>query len=452
MSFWIVILVVALGTACWWATRYVIRPARHLRRTLRALARGEPVAILSSARPAFLVGIGEDLRALAERLDDMDRQTRDEMASLHSILSSMSEGVMIVDSNQRIRLMNKALSNLFEQDPSPLNRPVMDVFRHHRLHRSLSKVLATGRPVAHGMDLEVRQNDAYITRAFQATLVPMKPSPGQDMLGVIVVLHDITELKKLEAVRREFVVNVSHELRTPLSIITGYLETLLEGALDDRETAEKFLRTMEKHSQRLNLLIEDLLTISRLESGVLPMRFEPVNLTGLLDSVYSQLEPRFVDKAAILERNLPTSLPRVQADPMRLEQVFYNLLDNALKYGNGGTLRIEVSGVETPDGVKISIADNGPGIPLSDQPHIFERFYRVHKDRSKETGGTGLGLSIVKHILLNHGGSVEVGGAPGKGCVFHLTLPRAPAEPVPAHPAPDALTMGGPKAGAAQKP
>ena len=222
------------------------------------------------------------------------------------------------------------------------------------------------------------------------------------------------------------VANVSHELRTPLSIINGYLETLLDGALEDGPTARRFLEIMARHGKRLNLLIEDLLSLSQLESrpggGLV---FEPVDLRSCLEHTVERLDPLIAEKGAVVTLDLPKHMPEIEADAPRLEQVFVNLLENALKYGAAASPTIRVAVRAHAAEARISVTDNGPGIPLADQPHIFERFYRVHKDRARTVGGTGLGLSIVKHVVEAHGGEVTVQSLPGRGASFHLRLPNS---------------------------
>jgi two-component system phosphate regulon sensor histidine kinase PhoR len=211
-------------------------------------------------------------------------------------------------------------------------------------------------------------------------------------------------------------------LRTPLSIITGYLETLIEGG-DDRETNLRFLRTMHKHAQRLNLLIEDLLALSHLESRKISLNFEPVNLSESIHRVLEQLDSRIRESGVAVTVAVPRHLPRVEVDAFRIEQALYNLLDNALKHSGKSGAKISVDARSEATAVLVSIRDDGVGIPLSDQPHIFERFYRVHKDRSRDAGGTGLGLSIVKHTVQAHGGSIAVQSTPGAGATFVMSLP-----------------------------
>jgi two-component system phosphate regulon sensor histidine kinase PhoR len=238
----------------------------------------------------------------------------------------------------------------------------------------------------------------------------------------LVIFHDVTQIRSLEAVRKEFVANVSHELRTPLSIITGYLETLIDGG-DDQETSLRFLRTMHKHAQRLNLLIEDLLSISQLEFRKISLNFEPVNLSESVHRVLEQLDSRIRENGAAVTAAIPKDLPRIEADAFRIEQALYNLLDNALKHSSKSGARVTVEARSDGPAVLLSVCDDGVGIPLSDQPHIFERFYRVHKDRSRDAGGTGLGLSIVKHTVQAHGGSISVQSSPGAGATFVMNLP-----------------------------
>ena len=224
--------------------------------------------------------------------------------------------------------------------------------------------------------------------------------------------------------RREFVANVSHELRTPLSMIKGYVETLIDGAKDKPEVATKFLQTIEKHADRLTYLIEDLLTISRLESGQLVMNLQRADLHGIAEHVVTDLGDRAVAKQVKLLNQVPVGLA-AQADGERLRQVLFNLVDNAIKYGRtDGNVVIGGRKAEQPE-VELWVRDDGPGIPPEAQPRVFERFYRVDKARSRDDGGTGLGLAIVKHIVQSHGGEVWVESEPGQGATFHFTLKPA---------------------------
>ena len=242
--------------------------------------------------------------------------------------------------------------------------------------------------------------------------------------GGILVFHDLTRLKQLENTRQEFVANVSHELRTPLSLIKGFVETLRDGAKDDPELAARFLRTIEKHTDRLTYLIEDLLTVSQLESGQIVMNLHEVELREEAGHVLDDLQARAVEKNVTLQNNLPAEL-RARADADRLQQVLFNLVENAIKYGTAGG-NVVVSGLPNNNGkVEVWVKNDGPEIPPEAKERIFERFYRVDRARSRESGGTGLGLSIVKHIVQAHNGEVWVKSEPGSGATFFFTLPKA---------------------------
>jgi two-component system phosphate regulon sensor histidine kinase PhoR len=248
--------------------------------------------------------------------------------------------------------------------------------------------------------------------------------PGRDGArhGAILIFHDLTRIKQLERTRQEFVANVSHELRTPLSLIKGFVETLLEGAKNDPDKATRFLQTIEKHTDRLTYLIEDLLTISRLESGQVVMNLHPVELRDEAQRVLDDLRSRADEKSSRLDNTVPAGLT-ARADADRLQQVLFNLVENAIKYGRTQGC-VSVGGKRLPDGkVEMWVHDDGPGIPVEARDRVFERFYRVDRARSRETGGTGLGLSIVKHIVQAHGGEVWLSSELGAGTTFHFTLP-----------------------------
>jgi two-component system phosphate regulon sensor histidine kinase PhoR len=247
--------------------------------------------------------------------------------------------------------------------------------------------------------------------------------PGDQREGTLVLVHDVTRLKVLERARQEFVANVSHELRTPLSLIKGYVETLLDGAKDNPEVASKFLQTIDRNAERLRLLIDDLLTISELESGRIKLEWQDVNLRQAVEKVLSDLKARADAKSVTLINQVP-DLP-VRADTRRLEQVLCNLLDNAIKYGHAqGCITVGARPID--NGLaEVCVKDTGPGIPPAALERVFERFYRVDKARSREQGGTGLGLSIVKHIVQSHGGRAWATSELGCGASFFFTLPVA---------------------------
>ena len=367
------------------------------------------------------------LRALRRRPRAVDSDGREHF-EVGEILASIPEGVFIVDTAMRIRLSNPGLAATFHMKSSPVGLSVVEAFGNADVHRLVQEGLAGGKP--HRGEIAVEQGRTL--RTFELSISPLELSPGH--AGAVVVVHNITRIKSLEEVRREFVASVSHELRTPLTIINGYLETLIDGGLDDRPMAENALGVMFKHADRLKRLVDDLLTISRAESRSFRLETERLDLRELLRRVVEQFDGPIRAQGASVRITAGSEGLTLEADALRLEQVFINLLENALKYGNRPGLRIELYAERAGPSVHVQITDNGPGIPHEDQEHIFERFYRVHKDRSRESGGTGLGLSIVKNVVQAHGGTVSVRSIPGEGSTFQVTLPVR--QPVPVAPPP----------------
>ncbi len=425
MTTWLLITALILAAAAavwqlWWL------PLCQLRTRLDRLA--DPAAETTDLPAPRLSGLFARLeqpcRALEERVDEMQRQLTDESLNLRTILGGMVEGVLIVDGRQHIRLINAGMQQMVPGHLNPMNRSIMEVFRNHELQIGVRETLEEGVGLRRELRFDIHDQGVYYPKHFAITCVPLQPATRDRPMGAILVFHDITRLKELEAIRRDFVANVSHELRTPLSIIKGYLETLLDGALDDPGQGRKFCTTMLRHADRLNLLIEDVLSLARLESGRISLHLTPVDLAVVCQSVKDSLEQKITSTEARLIFQFEPGFPTVKADVQQLEQAFFNLFDNALKYSSGKRLELAVTGhCPTPGEVELRIADNGPGIPLEDQPHLFERFYRVHKDRSRDAGGTGLGLSIVKHIITGHDGTVSLESEPGRGATFILRLP-----------------------------
>ena len=426
----LLLFLLTLAVAALWVRARWVKPFQRLRDAVATLADDSAeVEVEGNVGDATTV----HLRRIAERLRGADARANEESVNLRTILGSLTEGVLIIDVEERIRLANAGLQAMLGLAGSPLGRTPLEVIRHHDVQDAVHRTLATAEPHSLAVALTVRRPDGqYGPRHFQLTTAPIVPGGGSGPVGAIVVLHDITQLKSLENVRREFVANVSHELRTPLSIINGYLETMLEpDADDDPGTVRRFHETMWKHGQRLRLILDDLMTLARLESpeGAGVMRFAPVSLRACVEGVTDRLAPVAVAQGACVRVETPDDLPLIEADADRLDQVFFNLVENALRHNTVPGLHITVRAtLDPPDKgriVRLTVADDGQGIPLADQPHVFERFYRVHKDRQRQSGGTGLGLSIVKHIVRAHGGEVSVDSAPGGGAAFHVRLPLA---------------------------
>lgn len=360
------------------------------------------------------VQMGETARSLQEQLYSLLA----EKGQLEAMLAHMAEGVLLLDHKGRILALNPAAEGIFQvRREEVLGRYHLEITHNSELEERLRRVLAEGRSEA-----------VEFTRAWpQEQVLEARLAPvyrGEEQVGALMVIHDITRFRRLERMRSEFVANVSHELRTPLTAIRGFAETLLEGADEDPETRRHFLSLMHKEAQRLSALIEDLLDLSRLESGRVRFQFGEVALGELCHEVAERLRPRAEQAGLSLRVEIPPDLPPVRGDRDRLAQVLINLVDNAIKYTpSGGEIRV----MARPEGavVRVLVQDTGIGIPRSDLPRVFERFYRVDKARSRASGGTGLGLSIVKHIVEAHGGEVGVESELGKGSTFFFTVPAA---------------------------
>jgi two-component system phosphate regulon sensor histidine kinase PhoR len=343
----------------------------------------------------------------------------DTHARQEALLDSMIEGVLVLDEDGRVQFANRAFAQIFRPAGSLVGKTVIEAVRQHEVAEFVARANQEGRVTANEIRLNtepecwLQLNAAAITNA------------QKRQLGTVVVFHDQTQLKRLEGTREDFVANVSHELRTPLSLIKGYAETLLDGAKDNPEVATKFLQTIDRNARRLDLLIQDLLIISSLESGRVSLSLGVVDLKSLTERLLADFKTRADARHVKLVNTMPPLM--AHADDARLEQVLGNLLENALKYGReNGT--VTIGGRTTAEGpIELFVQDDGPGIPAEALERVFERFYRVDKARSREQGGTGLGLSIVKHIVQGHGGRVWVESQPGQGAKFFFTLP--PAKP-----------------------
>ena len=344
----------------------------------------------------------------------------DTHARQEALLDSMIEGVLVLDESGKVQFANRAFAQMFRTTGSLLGKTAIEALRLHEVAELVEQTARDGRVTGQELQLAGEPERWLQVNASAIT------SAERRQLGTVIVFHDQTQLKKLEGTREEFVANVSHELRTPLSLIKGYAETLLDGAKDNPEVATKFLQTIDRNARRLDLLIQDLLTISALESGRVSLVMHPMEVRSFVDRLLGD----FKSRAEARHVRLISAVPALaaHADEARLEQVLGNLLENAIKYGREhGT--VTVGGRTTDNGmIELFVQDDGPGIPAAALERVFERFYRVDKARSREQGGTGLGLSIVKHIVQGHGGRVWVESEPGQGAKFCFTLPTAKPE------------------------
>jgi len=348
---------------------------------------------------------------LAQEQAALQVQTQQE-----ALLNSMVEGLILLDERGRILLANRACSRLFGLTADIRSRTIIEALRLHEL-ADLVEFLGTQKQVL-GYELKLAGPSERWLQVNGAAI----SNGGGRRSGTILVFHDLTRLKQLESARKEFVANVSHELRTPLSLIKGYVETLLDGAKDNPEVSAKFLQTIDRNAERLKLLIEDLLTISELESGRVRLNIQAVALRTTTDKVCADFKSRAEARRVTLVNETPDLV--VRADMNRLEQVLGNLIDNAIKYGRAEG-RVVVGGRAAEGAqVEVFVQDDGPGIPPEALERVFERFYRVDKARSREQGGTGLGLAIVKHIVQTHQGRVWARSELGRGASFFFTLPQ----------------------------
>ena len=357
-------------------------------------------------------------RVQAEKLSAEEQQRQavaDALAQREALIHSMGEGVLLLDGDGRIQLCNQAFERFFDVKGEILGRRVLEALRSHELDELVRRTHTSGQVM--GAELELRGLEPRSLQVNAASIT------GGREQGMILVFHDLTRVRQLENTRKEFVANVSHELRTPLSLIKGYVETLIDGARDDPALALRFLQTIARHTDRLTYLIEDLLSISRLESGPAILNPQPISLRDLASRTTEDLAARAAARKTQIANEVPPELV-VRADADRVQQVLFNLVDNAIKYGRAEGRVTLGAGPLNEELVEVWVRDDGPGIPPEDLTRIFDPFYRGGKNQSREPGGTGLGLAIVKHIVQSHGGEVRVESAPGTGATFRFTLPR----------------------------
>lgn len=332
----------------------------------------------------------------------------------------MQDGLLVVDSGRRITLINETFRKLFALPEMSPGAPLLDSVRNAQLDKLIVATLDAGEQRQTELSLLDPQNQRE--RWMQVGAVPMKDDAG-GTTGAVVLFHDITELKRVDRMRSDFVANVSHELRTPLSILRGYIETLIDDPKSSGEERTRILEVMERHSKRLGLLVDDLLVLAQLESADSNLQLSDVDLSTLFRNVIHDWEKKFAEKGLKVVVDHAPGLPTIRADEERLEEVLSNLLDNAVKYSRENS-EIRLRAEQRSDEVVVSVSDNGAGIGKNDLPRIFERFYRADKARSPAgVRGTGLGLSIVKHIVQLHGGRVEAESELGCGATIRVMLP-----------------------------
>lgn len=416
---------IAVGLSIWLAGS-LTKPLLDMATAARQLAAGNHSVHIQTSSHDEVGVLANTLNHMTDELQSKMEELSEDRSQLLAMLTSMVEGVMVLDYRGRVLQVNPALERMFGVTRAETRgRQFSELFRHPELTRLVSNVLAS----------RVGEEDEIVLAPSGRCLhIEASVAGGQreNEACVVLVFHDITELRRLENIRKDFVANVSHELRTPLTSIKGYVEALLDGGKDNPDTSVRFLDIILKQSDRLNLILEDLLQLSKIESGQVQFKREPLHIGSVVERTLAMIKPLADKKQHELISQVSSDLPLVHGDQERLVQVLANLVDNAIKYTpEGGQITVTARRIPAAenrtmpqlDGIELSIADTGIGIPEQDRPRVFERFYRVEKARSRELGGTGLGLAIVKHIVEGHGGQVWVEGNRPTGSRFVVWLP-----------------------------
>jgi two-component system phosphate regulon sensor histidine kinase PhoR len=416
-SLWLASLVILLiaGGASVLVSRSVADRVERLREFSHRVAEGDFRPLSGDGSGDALEALGSALNQTAARMDRTIRTLTEERNMSAAILGSMVEGVAVVNGSERLVFANQGFAEILELDVPPKSgSALVEVVRQTELIEAVRQVLAgESRVEAEIVTGTLRQH------FFAATVAAVRAG---ETSGAVVVLHDITELRKLERVRRDFVANVSHEFKTPLTAIQGFSETLLAGAIDDPQNRERFLGIILEHSRRLARLTDDLLKLSQMDADRLEVEIRGVSVSELIESCLETAQHRAVEKDLEVSADFPANLPNIAGDRRRLAEVLQNLLDNAIQYTLGGGRIVVRADLRDAD-VIFTVSDTGIGIPKVDQSRIFERFYRVDAARSREAGGTGLGLAIAKHLVEVHGGRIWVDSEVGQGSHFHFSVP-----------------------------
>ncbi len=416
----LVVTVIAAAGVGLLVSRRITRPLEEMRAGARGFATGDLTRRLAVPDTEELSLLATTMNQMAGRLDEKIQSAETRTMELEAVLSSMKEGVIAIDLNEGILMVNRAAARIFDAPARELtNRNVHEIARNYDLQQFLNKALASHDAVEE--DILFTGTREHVFNIHSTALCNCRGG----RMGTLVIFHDITRIRRLETMHKDFAANVSHELKTPLTSLKGFVETLQD--LDEKEVLEKrrkFLTILEKNANRLIALVDDLMVLSRLErkEGLVPV-FDPEELTPVVNTALSACKYMAENRGIILQAAV-SHAPSVLMDPLLMEQAVVNLVNNAIKYSEPGS-EVSVEGGEKEGYAVIRVVDSGPGISSEHLPRIFERFYRVDRARSREMGGTGLGLAIVKHIVQYHAGEIRVESTPGKGSVFEIRLPLA---------------------------
>lgn len=395
-----------------------IKPIRSASNVADELARGNYRARTYEGNYGEAAVLTSSINVLARNLQEMTMQQEMQKDRLEAVINNMGNGLMLIDEKGYINLVNRAfLEHFGDNEQKYLGHLYYEAVEEAEIHKAVKEVFMTEDKVRHSFILPLQ-----IERRFLEVLGAPIFNEANQWKGVVLVFHDITELKNLEQMRKDFVANVSHELKTPITSIRGFSETLLDGAMSDEGLREQFITIILKESERLQSLIHDLLELSKLEKEEFSLNIEHISVQSLVKDVIPIVEQQANHKGIEIEQYVDTE-GYIDGDSARLKQVVINLVTNAINYTpSGGTIKLELKNQK--NSFLISVTDSGIGIPKEDVPRIFERFYRVDKARSRNSGGTGLGLAIVKHIVEAHHGTIDVESEYQKGTAFHITLPK----------------------------
>ncbi|MFN2436269.1 MAG: ATP-binding protein [Desulfotignum sp.] len=413
----LIFTVIAAAGVCWYVTRKIIQPLEEIKKGAQAFARGDLSNRLPVPDTEELSAVARSMNQMAQNLAHQIQEALDRQRELEAVHASMQEGVIAIDNQEKIITINDAAARIFSfPAPELKNKSVLEVARNYELQTFIHTALSTHEPVED--DIRIHQDKEQILNVHSSALWDSR----DQRIGTLIIFHDITRIRRLEKMHKDFAANVSHELKTPLTTLKGFIETLQTMPDTTSEDRPGFLRILEKNVNRMIDLVDDLLALSHLErlegTGV---RFDETRLSDLIQSAVTTCGPLAEAKQIQVQMACPEDLT-VRVDPVLIEQAIVNLVENAVKYSPENA-RVAIVVRNPGTDIEIDVIDSGTGIAAEHLPKIFNRFYRVDKGRSRQEGGTGLGLAIVKHIIHYHNGQITVSSVKNKGTTFHIRLP-----------------------------